>query len=275
MEKEMVTRIIRITPAVATSLLASQENNRALSPCRVERYANDMKNGNWRKTHEGIAFDSNDRLMDGQHRLHAIIKSGVTIDMMATYGIDETSFDVINTGGNRSGKDVLSISGLAPRISRIMASAIPYCYAYERGFSPGTKINGTRHGNPNVIILNYYANNAKIADSATFITKMPRRDALLPESISCFAHYQISKLHDDADDFITQVLTGAGVDSGSIVFELRRVLIASRIGNHRLVESAVVNKVIGAYNHFHSNKSFKDPQQVLSRFKADSQIRFI
>lgn len=65
-----------ITPDLAKSLLALNiKNNRRISSVRVESYARDIRDDKFAET-TMITIDENGRLIDGQHRLHAVIKSG-------------------------------------------------------------------------------------------------------------------------------------------------------------------------------------------------------
>lgn len=107
----MKTTIERITPALAARYLGKSHiaAMRPLSMQRVEKYAADMIEGRWRTTHQGIAFDANGTLIDGQHRLHAIVSAGVTIQMSVTRNADPDTFCVIDVGRNRGAADLLSI----------------------------------------------------------------------------------------------------------------------------------------------------------------------
>ncbi|WP_320055727.1 hypothetical protein [Desulfuromonas thiophila] len=268
------TSFVFITPQVASEMLKNNKGNRPISPARADKYVQDMRMGNWKITHQGIAFDSAGNLIDGQHRLLAIVKSGKSIMMNVSYGLDADVFDVLDTGGNRSRADVLSIAGHPPRVARIISAAIPYCITYDAGFVP-SKNFPRKHGNTNIATLEYFQFNAPLADSALFITKMPRRDAIIKESIACFMHYQISKKHKDADDFIQQVLTGDGVTARTAVFEIRKMLIASRIGNHRMIEQVAINRIIAAYNYFHSGKNLSDPYQAINKIQSSSNVRIV
>lgn len=69
-----------VTPEEAERwLLARHPLNRAVAPKVVARYADDIKAGRWRLTHQGIAFDDQEKLIDGQHRLSAIVRAGLGI----------------------------------------------------------------------------------------------------------------------------------------------------------------------------------------------------
>ncbi len=84
---QKITKIMKITPDMAKRCLEKNPNNRPIRPEWVKVLAEDMRTGNWRTTHQGIAFDEEGCLMDGQHRLRAILESGVTVEMEVTKGM--------------------------------------------------------------------------------------------------------------------------------------------------------------------------------------------
>lgn len=100
-----------VTPDQAMMWLDKNTHNRTVRQSVVEKYARDMKAGNWHLTHQGILFDWNDVLIDGQHRLWAIIESQSTIEMVVTYGADPTSQEFIDGGEMRQARDVLALRG--------------------------------------------------------------------------------------------------------------------------------------------------------------------
>ncbi len=102
-----------IDASVAMAYLnKNAENNRRANRSLVQRYAADMRNGRWRaEVMDPIRFDSTDRLIDGQHRLMAIVDSGVAQTMLVIRGIDPSTIHMIDTGRARSPADMLKIKG--------------------------------------------------------------------------------------------------------------------------------------------------------------------
>jgi hypothetical protein len=72
-----------------------------------------MKNGNWSVTHQGIAFYEDGTLADGQHRLEAIVRSGATITMYITKGLERHQSINIDAHRPRSTIDGIRIGGLS------------------------------------------------------------------------------------------------------------------------------------------------------------------
>lgn len=84
-------------------------SNRHLNPNTVDTYKRDMMSHAWEFTGQSIVFDSNGRLIDGQHRLHAIKDSGETVQMIVIRGVSPKSVIYIDRGKSRSFRDVMRI----------------------------------------------------------------------------------------------------------------------------------------------------------------------
>lgn len=134
----MRTVWVDVTPAIAAEWIKNNFVNRPLREDVVQAYARDMRNGVWVPTHQGIAFSDSNALIDGQHRLSAIVLSGLTRRMMITYGLpakiegsEMTTMDAVDRGRARSVADQLKIQhGLAngTAIAAITASIGALCY---------------------------------------------------------------------------------------------------------------------------------------------------
>lgn len=101
------TVIETISPKVAESFLSCNFDNRRVRQAHVRALAREMANGKWEMTHQGIAFSDAGRLLDGQHRLMAVMESGVTVQMLVTRGVPDESFKAIDQHARRSISDAL------------------------------------------------------------------------------------------------------------------------------------------------------------------------
>jgi hypothetical protein len=115
--KPMKTPLIKweeITPKKAAAYLEKNATNRTLRGPTVAAYEADMKAGNWIPTHQGIAFNDRDELIDGQHRLTAVVRSGATVRMLVTRGLpaltgENHTMDAVDRGAARSISDQLKL----------------------------------------------------------------------------------------------------------------------------------------------------------------------
>lgn len=109
--KGITTEMILITPAMAEKWLEGNTHNRKLRQDRVDEFIADLKAGRWLVTHQGIAFDENGVLIDGQHRLYAIWYSGISAKALVTRGLPLDTQYVIDTGLPRAVHDTLTLMG--------------------------------------------------------------------------------------------------------------------------------------------------------------------
>lgn len=114
--QEISFQIVDVTPALAAEWLTRNfENNRTINASAVARFAEDMKSGAWRLTHQGLAFDEIGRLVDGQHRLRAVLVANVSARMVVSYYLAASPLEKIDRGTARSIGAVLEVSGAFPR----------------------------------------------------------------------------------------------------------------------------------------------------------------
>ena len=113
----------KIGPDEAKAYLALNRENRKVNLKKVEILANEMNAGKWKSsTGETIKISKSGRLLDGQHRLLAVIKAMVTIYLDFAEGLSESIMPVIDSGLKRSIANVFEFKGL--KQSRSMASII-------------------------------------------------------------------------------------------------------------------------------------------------------
>ncbi|MCO5092641.1 hypothetical protein [Bosea sp. (in: a-proteobacteria)] len=109
---ELHSEVVTISPVTAEVILAKcNTGNRPLRPKRVALWDRTIREGRWKLTSQGISFARDGRLNNGQHRLNGIIAAGRAVQMMATFGEGRDVFDVLDTGGMRSGSDTLHVAG--------------------------------------------------------------------------------------------------------------------------------------------------------------------
>lgn len=103
-------KIEDISPETAKKYLEQNFVNRSISEARVTSYARDMKNNNWQLNGESIKFNTKGQLIDGQHRLCAVVRSGEIIPICVVRGLDVT-INEVDRGKSRTTRDTLTIEG--------------------------------------------------------------------------------------------------------------------------------------------------------------------
>ena len=126
------------TPAVAKAILETQNGgNRPIRKRTVDFLASEMTLGEWQPASaDAICFDPQGNLINGQHRLSAVVQSGVTVSMLVGRNIPEEAFQVIDRGTKRSTGDDLHKIG-ATNYNQIAAFVSNYLLACTHGsFDP-------------------------------------------------------------------------------------------------------------------------------------------
>jgi hypothetical protein len=114
----------QVTPEMAAKWLEGNTHNRPLNEAAIDRLVRDMQSGRWRLTHQGIAFDENDILIDGQHRLWAVVISNVTVPMRVFFNESAASMAAVDTGHIRSNLDVMHLTGDAGKVTSMHLAAL-------------------------------------------------------------------------------------------------------------------------------------------------------
>lgn len=150
--------IVTVTPAMAKSWLEHRnvERQRTYSHHKAQQWAIEMRAGRWKTTHQGIAFDWDGFLLDGQHRLGAIVLVGFAVQLDIRVGCDPDTFDVLDSGHKRTANQMVH----HPH-ARLMTSAARYL---------GT-IDGTV--NSPVTSGGVYAKRTSVAELLHVVTSWP------------------------------------------------------------------------------------------------------
>lgn len=243
-------KIENITPNMATKYLRKNKKNRNISRISVERYAESMENGSWKYNAFPIVFDQDGLLMDGQHRLHAIILSGHTIKCKVVRGMDSDVFSTIDIGKYRGKADFLSSIGL--KYSVQMAASLQYILNYRKNqFSALLSSQDTSAQE----IIDLSNTEENLIESVKFIARYGNKQKILPPSISSAMHYIFCEINPNlAHNFFDQLYTGTNLPPDSPILKLRNKQLDYRI--NRLVQSrkAVLMDVITCWNCYISGE---------------------
>ncbi len=101
-----------VTPENAADALRTSKGNRSLRPTAIAQMASQMQKGEWALTGEPIIFSLDGSLIDGHHRLTAVVLSGVSILSIVVEGIPQGAFAYIDIGIIRTPGDIFGLAGI-------------------------------------------------------------------------------------------------------------------------------------------------------------------
>ena len=100
-----------ITPEHASDLLANHNpSNRRLDNRHAAFLAREMDRGTFRPDNgDTIRIDTDGNVLDGQHRLAAVVRIGKPVDMLVAYDVDRDAFSTVDIGKPRTVQDIVAI----------------------------------------------------------------------------------------------------------------------------------------------------------------------
>ncbi len=252
----MQVRKIQVTPSVAKKYLESNTNNRNVKPRTLNRYAADIANGRWKEdTGELVKISKTGVVLDGQHRLLAIIKADKPAWLHVATGLDDDIFDVLDTGSKRTYADVFHIrkiphAGFLPSIIQFHTTLKQSSWQ-ARKFSSQERM--TSHQ-----LLNVYDDNPNFWDSVAQKTWLWFKNARWMSRMTIggmYAHfYDISPM--DAGDFMEQLCTGFGIKNRTVAL-LRNKLIQDNMASRKMSDIIRDGLIMKAWNNFRNGTDLK------------------
>lgn len=234
----MDAKLELITPAVAKELLANSKKNRRLNEHVVGRYAADMSEGRWQVNGQPIVIDVQGQMIDGQHRLTAIILSQKAQNMFVVRGVATAAMETMDTGKSRSLADVLTLEGFK-NASNIAATART-TWNYAAGVT-------TQYSPTKMTLLDFVKNHHDQLEYG--VTEVEgRKQNVYPRSILSALialatgggnyKWQVT-------DFLDGIITGAGLPLGDPRLTYRNWAIRLR-SQHAYAGSSVSLPMFGA-----------------------------
>jgi hypothetical protein len=219
----MMSTVEVVTPELAVAYLYCNRNNRRIRERLVSHYAQEMRSGRWALNHQGIAFGRDGSLQDGQHRLHAIIESGVDVTMLVTRGVpvtacgndNITTMDTLDSGCKREVGDQLSMREGIKDANKVASSAdiIRECCVgrvFKSRLTTATALS----------ILEIYRGEIEFC-----ISKQSQLKFMRTAGVTGSIAFAMKVKPDECSEFITRLRDGEGLHrSGptSPIFALRR-----------------------------------------------------
>jgi hypothetical protein len=214
--------IERITPSGAAVLLEANGRNRNMRMHHVAQLADAMKRGEWEVNGETIKIALDGTLIDGQHRLQAVVESGVSIDTIVMRELPRSAQDTVDTGRRRRLADVLAIEGYSD--THALAAALTHLHRYVEG----RRID-SHSDSPSVQqALDLLRERPEISESiasARKVTKSVGGPIGVFSALHCvFAEVDSDKGH----EFFERLADGANLALGDPVLHLRNQLARPR-----------------------------------------------
>jgi hypothetical protein len=232
--------------------------NRKHGDRTVQEYAEAMLRGEWELTHQGIAFNEKDEMVDGGHRLRAVIladqtKPGIKVPFMVASGLSASAMAAMDIGRRRVPSDFLRMAGEVntPTLGGIIRLA--YCYYNVEWVHTET---WSRHRITPRMQEDFLDENPMLRDAVyeTFALKR------LFKSSALGAFWFIAKVERpdvDVDSFLEQLRTGELLTQGDPALKLRELMLNAKAAMRRFEASEELALLIKAFNRWIRGETVK------------------
>lgn len=244
--------VVEITPETARNWLSRNIGNRPASPAHIAKLEKAIRDGNWKMTGDPIRFSKTGKLLDGQHRLSAILNSGITVTCVVMHGLDDEIFDVLDSGKGRQKSDVLFIElGLPVETCKMLASATTWIIDYEKeqfGF-PGkadkAEVMAFVQAHPLTIVAAEYAQS------------LPRNCPVTRSIAATFYYYASQSSAAKAERFLERFMIGAVDGPKDSLLHLRTRCFSGAVARRPMHRSQVLSSLIRIWNSEQRGKPIK------------------
>lgn len=254
---------MEITPSTAREWLETSRGNprwkgkKMVDKLRVATISDDIKNGNWNPGNNSIAFDENGFLVDGHHRLSAIIASGIPVSSLVVFGLSDLSVQHIDENRPRTVSQRIDVD------NQIVAAANMHFWI----LNTLTKSSETSEN-----IKKWIGDHPAVFDALSICrkgagTSICKRSYVV-HAVMCAIEYGVSELK--LVDFANAVNSGfADIETGSAAIVCRNMLLknspAMRTRGNKVRMDFCVQSAI---------RDFVDGIQRRRAYSADSGFYF-
>ncbi|MFB6626466.1 MULTISPECIES: hypothetical protein [unclassified Streptomyces] len=249
--------IVTVTPELAKKWLSQNTHNRPLRKRAIADYARDMAAGSWLQNGEAIKFAEDGTLLDGQHRLNAVVAAGVDVTMLVVSGLPRATQETMDAGRKRTAADAFSLRGEVH--ATVLAAVLKRVWLWDQGdYKFGQNYTPTTAECAALL-----KERPEIYRSVEIAVRIHQAFRYLPQSVTGTAHHLLSRIDGaEAVWFFARIGDGAELPAGHPVLTLRNRVMTDRADNRKVPDHQYMAYLIRAWNAVRDNRSLTRIQQA-------------
>lgn len=263
MKRLCVLEKVSVTPHLAMELMKRNSLNRPLKKRTVALYTQEMKQEAWVFNGDSIRFSKTGRLLDGQHRLAAIIESNTTQIFNIQLGLDDDTFDKMDIGKGRNATDTLAMAGY--KNPAALQAAIKIVDLYDRNILKDSKVleKVKRMSNSDILEWMEYHKEELMKECVERGVKYRSKGPFFGAGTWAAFDYMFSRKDAEASErFLSKLSTGEDISTTKepAIYLLRQKLLNMQLTKGVKVDTT--NKyalMIKAWNYYREGK---DPKRL-------------
>lgn len=277
MEEQLRFCEVMVTPELAQKYLEKNIGNRQIKLAQVNKLVDAINRGEWMlNPQDAITISKSGRLLNGQHRLTAIIKSGIPCPCLVCSGVDDNLQLVMDQGSPRTAADTLGINTVR-HATRVSAGIRKYIYLCKTNGVACDLDSRTPIASNRQIYDVYYSAPDFWNKLTTWALRLDAKDkgrlALVPAGeVIGFSAYLIKKLDHPEDRvfyFFDQLNTTKQSPNRSIEL-LRTRLIHNAISQTKMTRTIKTAMLAKAWNCYYTGQAPK-----ILRIQDKEEVCFI
>lgn len=238
-----------VTPATAKKWLAMNTDNRKFRRNRGETYARDIEAGKWQENGEAIKFAKDGTLLDGQHRLWAIVHSGRSITVLVIRNLSNATQDTMDDLAKRTLGDTFNFHNVSSANSA--AAIVRRVLMWQEGFK--SNVGGYQPSKAEALAALREDQTLSVAIEAA--TGMRQR-RLVPPTIIGLTYWIFWNIdQDDCETFWHGLHTGENLTTDSPIYIVREQIQRHMQREGRVAESSILAWIIKAWNHYRAGQT--------------------
>ena len=242
--------------------------NRKSGPRLVAEYAAAMVRGEWKLNHQGIAFAANGDMIDGGHRMRAVILAneevpGIEVPFMVATGLDGESMQTMDLGKRRVPADYLQMRGEIN--STTLAGILRLVYCYHNVPYVHTE-SWSRFRITPTMQSEFLDANPGLRDSIH--ETYPLKKLFKPSALGSFWYLATQEYEtSEVATFLSQVKTGELLSRGDPALTLRELMLNAKAALRRFEAAEELALLIKAFKKFANRE-----ESLLLAFRQDEQF---
>lgn len=252
-----------VDPTTARKFLEANTRNRNLKP-KYKAFARDMASGDWLFNGDTIAFGEDGSMINGQHRLNAIIESNTVQLCLIVTGLPVITQDTMDQGTKRSPGDQLHMDG--HENSMALAATVGLLVSFTQG------LPWARSQAPTLSEVKHFIDEHPDVKRAVEVgLRAKKRVPAAPSALSA-AYWLCAQVNKyDADHFFEdKLINRLGFTEGDPALALLNRYERIRDHGIRINADEVVRFALLAWNHFRAGSAISKLQSPKGGWTKDN-----
>jgi len=242
--------VVYLDPTLARQLYdGNAENQRRVSSSNLRKVEESIKSGLFALNGESIIQSVSGKLLNGQHRVLAVLNTGIGIWTVLVLNVPDEYFHTIDSGKSRSFSDVCQISGDsdARNVSTTILRLAEY-YTDSRSV-------GTMQAIPHARLQQV---KEMCGDVTASISAVVASSNVMSRSRTAWLYHVVStQSKARADEFFGALANGESLSSISPVYHLRERMLREKGAKAKLQNREALALLIKAWNVFIEERPLK------------------